>query len=444
MAGYDFEFYETGTISVTAGQKAFTGTGTAWKLRGCEGALVVVAGAGAVNFVSSLSTDAAGEFRTAWAGPTLADASYVMWLPSAVAATALANHQRLAEIIAGIQGAQPESVILSAFAALQGTDGKLPMFTGENTLELVNYIADAKGSLAKLAALALAADQLLITDANGNMAASGISAAGKLLSAMAGSASEYLRADGTKANVSTLPVSAAMQAALDAKLSKSGGTVNGAFGVKDQRITNYSDLNNTHQYAPGIYAALGPEIWFMSTVEHSPGVGYFGILQLGYPGGGRNYTFDAGSGGFTAYGPINGTAKNFEVDHPADPDNYDLRHCATEAPEMMVEYRGTVQLVNGRATVNVEQHYGVQPGTFEALWADAWVTALQNQDGFDRLKPSRVNGATFEIVCENEASSDLVSWVLMARRNDPYVRWDGCKFTDADGKLIIEFEKEAA
>nr|WP_278437217.1 hypothetical protein [Brucella anthropi] len=188
MAGYDFEFYETGTISVTAGQKAFTGTGTAWKLRGCEGALVVVAGAGAVNFVSSLSTDAAGEFRTAWAGPTLADASYVMWLPSAVAATALANHQRLAEIIAGIQGAQPESAILSAFATLQGSDGKLPMFTGENTLELVEYIADAKGSLKKLAALELAANKFLNTNAAGELVQSDITAAALVLLKLAGTA----------------------------------------------------------------------------------------------------------------------------------------------------------------------------------------------------------------------------------------------------------------
>jgi hypothetical protein len=181
VAGYDFEFYETGTISVTAGQKAFTGTGTAWKLRGCEGALVVVVGAGTVNFVSSLSTDAAGEFRTEWAGPDLVDASYVMWLPSAVAATALANHQRLAEIIAGIQGAQPESAILSAFAALQGSDGKLPMFTGENTLELVKYIADAKGSLAKLAALQLAANTVLRTNADGAIEQSQLTSSGVAL-----------------------------------------------------------------------------------------------------------------------------------------------------------------------------------------------------------------------------------------------------------------------
>lgn len=136
MAGYDFEFYDTGTISVTAGQKEFTGTGTAWELRGCEGALVIVAGAGTVNFVSSLSTDAAGEFRTEWTGPDLIDAPYVMWLPSAVAATALANHQRLAEIIASIQTAQPANDILAGLAALQPANNQLIYATGQKTFEM--------------------------------------------------------------------------------------------------------------------------------------------------------------------------------------------------------------------------------------------------------------------------------------------------------------------
>lgn len=151
MAGYDFEFYETGKISVTAGQKAFTGSGSAWKLRGCEGALVVVVGAGTVNFVSSLSTDAAGEFRTAWAGPTLANASYVMWLPSAVAATALANHQRLAEIISGIQTAQPASDILAALAGLTLENRKLIVATGPKTFDATTLSDFAKGLLTRTA-----------------------------------------------------------------------------------------------------------------------------------------------------------------------------------------------------------------------------------------------------------------------------------------------------
>lgn len=181
MAGYDFEFYETGKISVTAGQKAFTGSGTAWKLRGCEGALVVVVGAGTVNFVSSLLTDAAGEFRTAWAGPTLGNASYVMWLPSAVAATALANHQRLAEIIASIQTAQPASEILAGLAALQPANNQLIYATGPKTFNLspltpfARSLLDDPDAATMLLTLGLtnASIQSRILDSFGNYAPAG-------------------------------------------------------------------------------------------------------------------------------------------------------------------------------------------------------------------------------------------------------------------------------
>lgn len=146
--------------------------------------------------------------------------------------------------------------------------------------------------------------------------------------------------------------------------------------------------------------------------------------------------------GCSVAGPISGTAKNFVIDHPADPENYDLRHCATESPEMLVEYRGIATLVDGRAVVDVERYFGVMENTFANLWIDAWVASLQNQTSFARVMPSSVLGASFEIVCEDGSSEDVIAWHLTARRNDAYVRWSGCPFTDSDGRLIIEFEKE--
>lgn len=158
---------------MTAGQKAFTGTGTAWKLRGCEGALVVVAGAGAVNFVSAVTTDAEGEFRTAWTGPTLANTQYTMWLPSAVAATALANHQRLAEIIASIQASQPQSANLTALAGLNVDTETLVRFLANGAFDLIKSsdvgIQDPNGSLGKLASSTVVANRSLQTDNSNNI-----------------------------------------------------------------------------------------------------------------------------------------------------------------------------------------------------------------------------------------------------------------------------------
>lgn len=177
---------------MTAGQKAFTGTGTAWKLRGCEGALVIVAGAAAVNFVSTLSTDAEGDFRTAWTGPTLSNAQYTMWLPSAVAATALANHQRLAEIIASIQAAQPESANLTALSGLSGDTETLVRFLANGSFDLVKSsdvgIKDPNGSLGKFAAVVLAANKLLSTNGDKNLIQSDITAAAIALLNLSGTA----------------------------------------------------------------------------------------------------------------------------------------------------------------------------------------------------------------------------------------------------------------
>ncbi|WKT93776.1 hypothetical protein QYR01_20250 [Brucella anthropi] len=405
---YQDQFYTVGTVTVTNGSAAVTGAGTGWETALIVGG-VFYAGGGAYP-IQSVSSETELTLAIPYVGVDAAGVGYAIDRQRAAAISNIAMNDRLAQIIREI----------------------------------------SIGNIEELNALDLIANRVLATNAAGNLSLEALGTLGRALLALAaGTNAHYVQGDGTLQAKAGLPVSTATQTALNSKLNTSGGTINGAlavnggFAVKDNRLTNYADLNNAHQYSPGIYTSLGAGIWLAMVVEHNPGVAYQGIIQLGYPGGNRNWNFGT-DGGFLAFGPITGTSKNFEIDHPVDPDNFDLRHAATEAPEMLIEYRGTVQLLNGRATVNVEQHYGVRPGTFDALWADAWVTSLQNQDGFDRLKPSRVTGATFEIICENETSSDLVSWVLMARRNDPYVRWDGCKFTDADGRLIIEFEKEAA
>ncbi len=78
------------------------------------------------------------------------------------------------------------------------------------------------------------------------------------------------------------------------------------------------------------------------------------------------------------------------------------------------------------------------------LTTNAVVTNLQNQDGFARLKPGAINGGSFEIICEDENCTDVVSWVVIAERNDPFVKSDLDQNTDGDGRFIPEFDKEDA
>ena len=199
----------------------------------------------------------------------------------------------------------------------------------------------------------------------------------------------------------------------------------------------YAQFNGTN-YFTGAYA-----VGTLKVAGDGQNPGQMCIVHIDSAGQNqRIWSFDGGNGNFAAPGAISGTAKNFVIDHPADPNNFDLIHASTEAPELLVEYRGHVKLKNGKATVDVEKWYGVKTDTFKKLWADPMVHGLQNQTSFDRVRPSAVTGATFEIISENSNSNDVIAWHLIARRNDPLVRWSGFTTTDADGKLIIEKEKE--
>ncbi|PZQ82653.1 MAG: hypothetical protein DI549_10755 [Ancylobacter novellus] len=148
------------------------------------------------------------------------------------------------------------------------------------------------------------------------------------------------------------------------------------------------------------------------------------------------------SGGNTAIsGSLSKASGTFLIDHPLDPYNKDLAHGFVEAPEYQNRYRGLVRLVDGRATVDIDTVAGMSAGTFAALNADAWLAGLQNQEGFARLRPGAITGGVFEIICEDDACTDLVAWEVTARRNDAYVRSGDDPNTDSDGKFICEQEK---
>lgn len=289
--------------------------------------------------------------------------------------------------------------------------------------------------------------------------------------AFTGSTNQYVRGDGSLATMNATavglgnvnntsdaakPISTATQTALNAKYDKTGGVFTGSLfgdltgnvptGLQLRALWASSGINGNYNISPVIKLKISrggfSEDYAFGSMQYEEYIGSHNQLMFKTDGfTTARFFYMRSDGGFYAQGSINGSAKNFEIDHPSDPDNYDLRHCSTEAPEMLVEYRGKSKLQNGRVTVNVEEYFGVMPDTFKKLWADAWVMSLQNQDGFDRLKPHYLDPVTFEIECENPESNDEVTWLVMARRNDPYVRWSGCTFTDDEGRLIIEFEK---
>jgi hypothetical protein len=120
---------------------------------------------------------------------------------------------------------------------------------------------------------------------------------------------------------------------------------------------------------------------------------------------------------FHATSAFSAPSKNFLIEHPIDA-NKQLRHGSIEAPRYDLIYRGDAQLVNGTATVDIDQASSMTPGTFASFTEFARVTSLQNQTGFSDLKTSQIVNGKFTIQAENTTCNDLVHWVVMAERTD--------------------------
>ncbi|WP_198513176.1 hypothetical protein [Brucella pituitosa] len=400
--------YTSGTITLANGSTAVTGTGTLFQAAQLkEGDTLQIQNLTAV--IASVNSNTSLTLTEAWTGTNLTNAPYrARFLPDGSRQTSRAT--TMIELVG--------NGVLSNLAELGVETGKVPVGNAAGQYELKDQstfgIQDPNGTLAKFAALTL------------------------------NESTQYVQGDGTLQAKTGLPVSTATQTALNGKLNLSGGSLTGSLQVLNGnpfRVIGAASWSNAEDFWSNA-VAVARDVNIGAFLSWHERTSQFTELSVNVKGYGTDVYFSfKGNGSFTAPGPINGSAKNFEIDHPADPDFYDLRHCSTEAPEMLVEYRGRAKLQNGRATVNVEDYFSVMPDTFKNLWAEAWVMSLQNQDGFAGLKPRYIDAVTFEIICENLTSEDEVTWLLMARRNDPYVRDIDCTFTDVEGRLIVEFEK---
>jgi hypothetical protein len=151
---------------------------------------------------------------------------------------------------------------------------------------------------------------------------------------------------------------------------------------------------------------------------------------------------DASAGNLTISGTLSKAAGTFLIDHPLDPENFNLIHGFVEAPRYDLIYRGRVQLKNGEAVVDIDQASNMKAGTFAALTQNVQFLPPYNEsDSWDRVRvrPRSLTDGKFILECENNQSSDFVTWTVIAERNDAYIRHtDG---TDDDGHLIVEVEK---
>jgi len=138
-------------------------------------------------------------------------------------------------------------------------------------------------------------------------------------------------------------------------------------------------------------------------------------------------------------GELTAATKTFRIDHPLTDmaDTHTLTHACIEGPRADLVYRDSVVLSGGSASVDLDESAGMTDGTWEVLCRDPQVF-LQNDTGWSALKGS-VSGSTLIISCEDTNSTDTISWMVVAERDDP--TYLASNTTDDDGLLIIEAEK---
>ena len=134
----------------------------------------------------------------------------------------------------------------------------------------------------------------------------------------------------------------------------------------------------------------------------------------------------------------------FRIPHPLkseiEDEPWDLCHSFIEGPQCDLIYRGKVDLVDGQASIDIDSHYDMTPGTFEWLTkADEVQTFTSNETGWDAVRSS-FSGDTITIECQNSSSTDTISWMVIAERGDHNII--GSTITDDEGNLLIERPSE--
>jgi len=145
------------------------------------------------------------------------------------------------------------------------------------------------------------------------------------------------------------------------------------------------------------------------------------------------------TGNVTISGSLSKGSGSFKIDHPIKPDTHHLVHSFIEGPQADNLYRGKVALVDGTATVNLDESGRMTEGTFVALNGNVQCFTT-NEDGWTAVR-GKVNGNILTIEAEDADCTDTVSWLVIGERHDEHML--GANWTDDQGRIITEPTKGA-
>ena len=163
--------------------------------------------------------------------------------------------------------------------------------------------------------------------------------------------------------------------------------------------------------------------------------------QLALVSGGGEKLATSGSGvsitgNLSVSGSLSKGSGSFKIDHPLEEkkDTHHLVHSFVESPQANNIYRGKIQLVDGKATINLDEVSAMSEGTFILLNRDIH-TYTSNESDWDAVRGS-VEGNILTIECQNTDSTAIVSWLVIGERQDQHM-YD-TDWTDENGKVIVE------
>jgi hypothetical protein len=142
------------------------------------------------------------------------------------------------------------------------------------------------------------------------------------------------------------------------------------------------------------------------------------------------------TGTLSCTGALSKGSGSFRITHPLPElsQTHQLVHSFIEGPKADLIYRGKVNLVNGTATVNIDEAAGMTDGTFVVLCRDVQCFTT-NESDWTPVRGSVV-GNVLTIEAQDNTSTASVSWMVIGERKDQHM-YD-TDWTDNDGRVIVE------
>jgi hypothetical protein len=146
-------------------------------------------------------------------------------------------------------------------------------------------------------------------------------------------------------------------------------------------------------------------------------------------------------GTLTCTGALSKGSGSFRIEHPLPSKSatHQLVHSFIEGPKCDLIYRGKINLVDGKASVNIDTDSTMTEGTFEVLCANVQCFT-SNESGWGAIR-GKVTGNILTIEAQDAASTDNVSWMVIGERKDPHIM--DTDWTDENGRPIVEPLKPA-